>query len=306
MIPTKKIKSHFIAGISTAFILLLLFGLFTLEFSGTGSSALNTSEDDNLLIQLEDLSFEDIPLLPSGKDPLSQQKDNASESLSENKGALKLHPTIPSETSATPSDEETETIVSPDTLIKKREEVHLLKVDTMTIAREDSAVISEMQKIIKPKKRNNSVADRNRTEREKYQFYKNNYKNIRNFKKVYPYALKTKELIDSLNHQLSIMTNESEKIALIKETEKKLFKEYENAVRNMTISQGKLLLKLIARETNKTGYEIIKNYKGAFPASFWYSVGKLFGTDLKTEYHKEREDSLIENILDKYNKKDLY
>jgi hypothetical protein len=73
----------------------------------------------------------------------------------------------------------------------------------------------------------------------------------------------------------------------------------------MSTSQGRLLLKLIARETNKTGYDIIKEYKGAFSATFWYGVGKIFGTDLKSEYHKENEDSLIENILDKYNRKDL-
>ena len=85
-----------------------------------------------------------------------------------------------------------------------------------------------------------------------------------------------------------------------------LFKEYESAVRTMTTSQGRLLLKLIARETNKTGYDIIKDYKGGFSASFWYGVGKIFGTDLKSEFHKEREDSTIENIIDKYKKNDLY
>jgi len=74
----------------------------------------------------------------------------------------------------------------------------------------------------------------------------------------------------------------------------------------MTTSQGKLLLKLIARETNKTGYDIIKDYKGGFTASFWYGVGKIFGTDLKTQFHKEKEDSIIENILTKYKDKELY
>ena len=74
--------------------------------------------------------------------------------------------------------------------------------------------------------------------------------------------------------------------------EDRLFAEYEGAVRKMTVSQGKLLLKLISRETNKSGFELIKQYKGGFSAGFWYSVGKMFGTDLKTEYHRELEDSL--------------
>jgi hypothetical protein len=77
------------------------------------------------------------------------------------------------------------------------------------------------------------------------------------------------------------------------------------AVRTMSVAQGKLLLKLIARETDKTGYEIIKNYRGAFSATFWYGVGKIFGTDLKTEFHKD-QDSIIETIVEKYKNDELY
>ena len=53
-------------------------------------------------------------------------------------------------------------------------------------------------------------------------------------------------------------------------------------------------------------FNIIKEYKGAFSASFWYGVGKIFGTDLKTEFNKAQEDSLIENIVDKYKNNELY
>jgi len=108
-----------------------------------------------------------------------------------------------------------------------------------------------------------------------------------------------------LDVRLSQMKNESEKKEAIKETEKILFQQYETAVRSMSVTQGKLLLKLIARETDKTGYEIIKNYRGAFSATFWYGVGKIFGTDLKTEFHKN-QDSIIETIVEKYKKEELY
>lgn len=145
------------------------------------------------------------------------------------------------------------------------------------------------------------------SQKERYEFYKKNYRLIRNFQKVYPYALKTREIIENLNAELATMSSEPDKKRLIKETEQMLFREYESAVRTMSTSQGKLLLKLIARETNKTGYEIIKEYKGAFSATFWYGVGKIFNTDLKAGYDREqKEDSLIEDVLDKYKKNELY
>jgi hypothetical protein len=167
-------------------------------------------------------------------------------------------------------------------------------------------VAAQITQLQKTSSRSNANNERYQKEREKFKYYQQNYKNIRNFKKVYPYALKTREILQNLNAQLATMTNEADKKKLIKETEQTLFKEYEAAVRTMTTSQGRLLLKLIARETNKTGYEIIKEYKGGFSASFWYGVGKLFGTDLKSEFHKEQEDSTIETIIDKYQKNDLY
>ncbi|HEY6913217.1 MAG TPA: DUF4294 domain-containing protein, partial [Paludibacter sp.] len=198
-------------------------------------------------------------------------------------------------------------LANPDTIVVPKPEIVLLKKeDSVKQAEKDSVILAQITQLQKPSTNSNASNQRYLKEREKFKFYQQNYRNIRNFKKVYPYALKTREILENLNKQLATMTNESDKKKLIKETEQTLFKEYEAAVRTMTTSQGRLLLKLIARETNKTGYDIIKDYKGGFSASFWYGVGKLFGTDLKSEFHKEREDSTIENIIDKYKKDDLY
>jgi hypothetical protein len=189
-----------------------------------------------------------------------------------------------------------------DTLVlKPKEPIALLKVDTIKKVTKDSVLIAQILNKPKPPAQKDQAH-----QRERYAYYQKNFKNVRNFKKVYPYAIIIREMVTTLNTKLSTMTNESEKRALIKESEKMLFKQYEAAVRNMTRSQGELLLKLISRETSKTGYELIKDYKGALPATFWYGIGKIFGTDLKTEFHKEKEDSVIEDILDKYNKNDLY
>jgi len=306
MISHKYLKSNFIAAISTVFILLLLFGLLSLEFAGEQSSHLSDADLENLELQMENMTPENVQLTPPGKDPLSEKNDKSSESISKEKGSLKPQHTEPLE--RTEADQEEQALANPDTIpTPKPELVQLVKVDSVKEIAKDSTIlaqISNLQKTSTPQ--SDAASKRYQKERDKFKFYQQNYKNIRNFKKVYPYALKTREIIENLNKQLSTMTNESEKKQLIKTTEKMLFKEYETAVRTMTTSQGKLLLKLIARETNKTGYDIIKDYKGGFTASFWYGVGKIFGTDLKTQFHKEKEDSIIENILTKYKDKELY
>lgn len=299
--PTKY-KSRIIAAIVTLSIQLLLFGLLSIKFSGEQSSSLSNAELDDLQIQMENLTPEDVQLTPQGKDPLTEQKDKLSESLSKDKGALKQQ-----QTERTPADQEAQAETTPDTLIvPKPEIVQLVKKDSLELVHKDSVIMDQITKLQKASSNSNANYQRYLKEREKYQYYAKNYINIRNFRKVYPYALKTREIIENLNKQLRTMTNVADQKMLIRETEKTLFKEYENAVRTMTRSQGALLLKLIARETNKTGYDIIKDYKGGFSASFWYGVGKIFGTDLKTEFHKENEDSIIENIVGKYKSNDLY
>jgi len=298
MISFKKYKSRYIAAIATILIQILLFTLLSLEFSGEESSRLSNADLDNLELQMQDLAREEISNTPPGKDPLTEQKDKASESISKEKGQVKTQsaPQAPAQV------EEDRPVASVDTMVlKPKEPIALLKVDSTKKETKDSVLIAR----ILNKPRPNTQKDQTH-QHERYAYYQKNFKNVRNFKKVYPYALIIRQLVENLNTKLSTMTNESEKRALIKESEKMLFKQYETAVRTMTRSQGELLLKLISRETSKTGYELIKDYKGALPATFWYGIGKIFGTDLKTEFHKEKEDSVIEDILDKYNKNDLY
>ena len=300
----KKLSSNLIAAIGTVIIHLLLFGALSIDFSGEQSSRLSDEDIENLELQMEDMQPEDISISPPGKDPLSEKSDKASESISKEKGTQKPQQAAPERTV---EEQEEQALANPDTIVVPKPEIVLLKKeDSLKQAEKDSVVLAQITQLQKPSTNSNASNQRYLKEREKFKFYQQNYRNIRNFKKVYPYALKTRELLENLNKQLATMTNESDKKKLIKETEQTLFKEYEAAVRTMTTSQGRLLLKLIARETNKTGYDIIKDYKGGFSASFWYGVGKLFGTDLKSEFHKEQEDSTIENIIDKYKKDDLY
>lgn len=65
----------------------------------------------------------------------------------------------------------------------------------------------------------------------------------------------------------------------------------------MTISQGRLLIKLIDRETMNTSYELIRQYRGSLSAAFWQGIARIFGTNLKEEYDPYGEDIIIEIIV---------
>lgn len=120
---------------------------------------------------------------------------------------------------------------------------------------------------------------------------------IYNLKKVYPYALIVRSRLGQVNYELLNIQDEKTRKEYLKQVEKDVFKEYEDDVRDMTITQGKLLIKLIYRETMNTSYELIRQYRGNFSASFWQFVAKLFGTDLKAEYDPLGEDALMEMII---------
>jgi hypothetical protein len=68
-------------------------------------------------------------------------------------------------------------------------------------------------------------------------------------------------------------------------------------MRNLTVSQGALLMKLIDREVGKSSYNIIKDYKNGIAAGFWQGIAKIFGTDLKKPYDPEGEDKLTEELV---------
>ena len=65
----------------------------------------------------------------------------------------------------------------------------------------------------------------------------------------------------------------------------------------MTRTQGRVFIKLIARETDQTAFEVIREFRGGFVASFWQGIGRLFGHNLKTEYGEAEEDRVLEQII---------
>jgi len=120
---------------------------------------------------------------------------------------------------------------------------------------------------------------------------------IYNLKKVYPYALVIRAKLNEANNQLAGLPDERERKKYLRQFEKNLFGEYEDDVRDMTITQGKLLIKLIDRETQNTSYILIRQYRGSFSAAFWQGIARIFGTNLKEEYDPFGDDALMERIL---------
>ncbi|MCJ7448441.1 MAG: DUF4294 domain-containing protein [Bacteroidales bacterium] len=120
---------------------------------------------------------------------------------------------------------------------------------------------------------------------------------VYNLKRAYPYAMIVRIRLDQVNQDLSEITDEKERRKYIRDFEKDVFGEYEDDMRDMTITQGRLLIKLIDRETQNTSYELIKQYRGGLTAAFWQGIARIFGSNLKDEYDPYGEDLLIELIV---------
>ena len=120
---------------------------------------------------------------------------------------------------------------------------------------------------------------------------------IYNIKRVYPYALMVRERLWEVDMDLQTKTSDKERRQYLNEVEKDVFANYEDDMREMTITQGRLLIKLIDRETSNTSFELLQDYKGKISAVFWQSVARIFGTNLKEEYDPAGEDAMIEFII---------
>ena len=116
-------------------------------------------------------------------------------------------------------------------------------------------------------------------------------------KKVYPYAKKANELLMLYEPQYLALKTDRERRKLMKNIEDQLLDEYKEDLKKMSISDGRVLIKLIDRETGKTGYTLIKEFRGGFSALFWQGIARLFKNNLKDEYDPEGEDRIIEDIV---------
>ena len=118
-----------------------------------------------------------------------------------------------------------------------------------------------------------------------------------NVKKVYPYAILAAAKLKEYDKVMEKMTDEDLKKAFLKVCEKDLRNEFEDELKDLSISQGKVLMKLIDRETGKTTYDLVKQLRGSFRAAMWQTVARIFGHDMKSEYDANIEDIMIERAI---------
>ena len=120
---------------------------------------------------------------------------------------------------------------------------------------------------------------------------------ILNIKKVYPYAKLAKKELLEIGQHIATLSTEQEKRRYIQKMEKELFSDFEDDLKKLTITQGRLLIKLIDRETGDTTYKWVKELKGSLPAFFWQTIARIFGSNLKTEFDAYGEDRLIDDVI---------
>lgn len=123
------------------------------------------------------------------------------------------------------------------------------------------------------------------------------YKLVMAVKKVYPIAQLAREKMADMEDELSRLKTRKEQKAYIKRIYAEIKAEYTPVLKHMTRTQGKVLIKLIDRETEYTAYEILREFRGSFVAGFWQGISRLFGQNLKNEYDKTGEDRMIEQIV---------
>lgn len=123
------------------------------------------------------------------------------------------------------------------------------------------------------------------------------YKIANNIKKVYPLACEIQETVNRTIAHMDSLPTKKEKDAYLKQQEKELKAEYYPKLKKLSFAQGKLLIKLIDRQCDMTGYELIKKYMGGFKAGFYNAFASLFGASLKKEYDPDVDDRLTERAI---------
>ena len=120
-----------------------------------------------------------------------------------------------------------------------------------------------------------------------------------NVRKVYPYAKLAGEKMLQCDSILVNVDSDAERRRLMKETEKEITDQYTEELKNLTFTQGAILIRLIDRETGNTSYQVVQELRGKVRAFFYQGFARLWGYNLKSKYdpHNNPEDDNIETIV---------
>ncbi|MAI86515.1 MAG: hypothetical protein CMF99_05060 [Candidatus Marinimicrobia bacterium] len=173
----------------------------------------------------------------------------------------------------------------------------LIGYKSIHLAKKDISKVVEMTKISIPIDLVNVYGGKHK--------FKRKYKKLeRDVRKVYPYSKvfsnyleKYESIMDTLNNFFGIKRY-YEKRKIFSSIEDDLVVKYDYSIRKLTKRQGRILIRLIDREANRTSFEIIKDFRNIFTAGFWQFTARIFGHNLKTSYNPLKgEDRIIEYII---------
>jgi len=140
-----------------------------------------------------------------------------------------------------------------------------------------------------------------KTRRERKQYEKL----VRNFLKVYPYALELSKTYRNIDDTLAMFVSEKKRELYLKNRERQIMDHYKPILSRFTLAQGVLLVKLMDRESGSTAFEIVDELKGSVTAFFWQSFALMFGNSLKASYDSNGDDKEIEYLVKRYRDKTL-
>ena len=124
------------------------------------------------------------------------------------------------------------------------------------------------------------------------------WRTVRDVRRTLPYAKLVSETLVETYEYIETFATKKEREAYLKRMEGELFDQYKPVFKKFSRRQARVLVKLIQRETNQSGYDIVKAFLGTFRASFWQGFGKLFGVSLKSDFNpaKNKDDAVLDRI----------
>ncbi len=120
---------------------------------------------------------------------------------------------------------------------------------------------------------------------------------VYNVKKVYPYAKLAAAKLIEYEHALDSIPSEKGRRKFLKVAEKDLKARFEDEIKDLNFTQGKILIKLVYRQTGNSTLDIVRELRGSFNAFIYQTLARIFGYDLKSQYDPEGNDKAIEHIV---------
>ncbi|MBR3519718.1 MAG: DUF4294 domain-containing protein [Paludibacteraceae bacterium] len=125
------------------------------------------------------------------------------------------------------------------------------------------------------------------------------WKTVRDVKRTLPYAKLVSKMLKEIDRDLAALPNDRERKKYMDAKEEELLATYKPILKRFTLSQGKMMIRLVDRECNKTSYQLIKQFRGGFRAVFWQGFAKMLGANLKVSYdaNTNEEDRIVERVI---------